>query len=309
MIHVQKKVSAIITTYKRPPEILLRAVNSVLNQTYKDIELIIVDDSPDSYEFREDIKRMIESLEGNIKYIQHEVNKGACAARNTGIKNSTGDYIAFLDDDDEWVDIKIEKMIEKMDSSKIGLVYCGYLVVNETKNTVTEHMCRKISGYLFDELMHRNFVGSTSFPLIRRECFDKVGMFDEEQLALQDYELWVRIAKEYELDYVDLPLVKFYEHNDVRITTNPKNRIQGNERFNRIHKEYLKKHPKVNAYRQHRLVLPYARNKQYFKSAWQLLKGIAYDPLSFKGNINMIKGFMAVLLKEPKCVGKVKNNE
>ena len=295
---MQKKVSAIITTYKRPPEILGRAANSVLRQTYKNIELIIVDDSPDTYELRDDVRSLAESLEGNVKYIQHEVNMGACAARNTGINNSTGEFVAFLDDDDEWLDIKIEKMMEKMNSSQTGLVYCGYLIINESNNSVREYQCRKIRGYLYDELMHRNFIGSTSFPLIRRECFNKVGMFDVKQLALQDYELWVRIAKEYELDYVDMPLVKFYEHNSVRITTNPKNGIQGNERFNRINKDYLKKHPKVNSYRQLRLVIPYARNKQYFRSICQLVKGIIYNPLNFRENINMIKGLIAVILKK-----------
>ena len=96
-------VTVVITTYKRPPEIVNRAIQSVLMQTYPHIELIVVDDSPADYELREETARLVTGIGGNTRYIQHEKNLGACAARNTGLKHANGVYIAFLDDDDEWL--------------------------------------------------------------------------------------------------------------------------------------------------------------------------------------------------------------
>ena len=97
-------ISVIITTYKRNPEILKRAIDSVVAQTYENLELIIVDDSPESYELRDAVKGMVLAIEDKrVIYHQHKVNKGVCAARNTGIELSSGEYLAFLDDDDAWL--------------------------------------------------------------------------------------------------------------------------------------------------------------------------------------------------------------
>ena len=104
-------VSAVIITYKRKPEIVKRALESVLSQTYRPLEIIVVDDSPCDYELRSQVRETVESFNEEICYIQHEKNCGACVARNTGLKRAHGKYIAFLDDDDEWVSDKIEKQI------------------------------------------------------------------------------------------------------------------------------------------------------------------------------------------------------
>ena len=107
-----KLVSVIITTYKRPTDILKRAIMSAIGQTYKNIEIIIVNDCPEQKELSKEIKKMISTIHDNrIKYIELDKNQGACIARNIGIKNSNGYYIALLDDDDEWVKEKIELQI------------------------------------------------------------------------------------------------------------------------------------------------------------------------------------------------------
>ena len=108
----QIDVTAIVTTYKREPEIVKRAVKSVLNQTYKGIKVVVVDDSPASYDLREKVKLEVCRLNSDIMYIQHEQNMGACVARNTGLKYADTEYVAFLDDDDEWVETKIEKQLK-----------------------------------------------------------------------------------------------------------------------------------------------------------------------------------------------------
>ncbi|MGN0612571.1 MAG: glycosyltransferase family 2 protein, partial [Porcipelethomonas sp.] len=175
-------VSCIITTYKREVSILKRAVDSIVNQTYKDIEIIIVNDAPAEAELREEIRQMLDEYDMDIRYIVHDVNKGACAARNTGIKESSGEYIAFLDDDDEWLPEKIEKQIGafKKSDSKTALVYCGRVTVNDTTGTIEERKAEFHEGFVFDLLIMRNFIGSTSYPLLRTDVLREVGGFDPQ---------------------------------------------------------------------------------------------------------------------------------
>ena len=215
-------VSIIITTYKRPFEFVLRAVKSVLMQTYSNWELFIVDDSPNDYSERVVIKQQINALgDKRIKYILHGTNLGACAARNTGIRMAKGEFIAFLDDDDEWLPQKIEKQITKINQPEIGLVYCSsYTIINvngKTKKTLREY---RIEGFVFDKLILKNFIGSTSFVMVKRQALFDCGLFNIEMQSAQDYELWLRIAKKYAVACVSEPLVNYYIHNGERITTN-----------------------------------------------------------------------------------------
>ena len=148
---------------------------------------------------------------------------GACVARNTGLQEARGEYIAYLDDDDEWLPEKLEKQLKIMGKTGVALVYCGCLKINDEtrvylKDSVSPQYYR---GYIFDELIKKNFIESTSFPLLRTECLRKIGGFDPLMQSAQDYDVWLRIAKEYEVDYVKEPLVLYHIHPDERISTNP----------------------------------------------------------------------------------------
>ena len=241
-------VSAIITTYKRPPEIVQRAAQSVLNQTYKNLELIIVDDSPSDYALRDEVKKMTETLGGNVRYIQHEKNMGACVARNTGLSVATGKYVAFLDDDDEWLPEKSEKQVAIMEKdSEIALVYCGrYSYYTKTNKEILQKT-EFHRGMVFEKLILENFIGSTSFPLIRKSCVDSVGWFDAAMKASQDYEVWLRIAKEYKVDYVKTPLVRYYYHDGEQITKNHAYKVDAYEKLIKKHFDYLKKDKKAHS--------------------------------------------------------------
>lgn len=241
------KVSAVITTYKRTPQMIKRAAESVLNQTYENIELIIVDDSPSDYELREEVKEMAESLGERVRYIQHEENKGACAARNTGIKASDGEYIGFLDDDDVWLSGKIEKQLKKFKDKDIALVYCGNYVIDIQNNEQRTFNTKYFKGMVFDDLICENFVGSTSYPLIRKDVLEKLGGFDEKMKAAQDHEMWLRIAKEYKIDYVEEPLVNYYIHAGEQITKNHRGRADAYLRLVDTNADYLSKHKKKYA--------------------------------------------------------------
>jgi len=145
-----------------------KAIESVLSQTYSDFELIIADDSPPDFPGRSAVKKMIEDIaDERIRYIQHETNKGACAARNTGIQNAKGEYIAFLDDDDIWLPRKLETQLEGFADGQTGLVYCNYNVINEATGKVTvinnDYLARR---NIMDQLLINNTLGI--FPMVRK---------------------------------------------------------------------------------------------------------------------------------------------
>lgn len=135
MMEMNEIVTAVITTYKREPEIVKRAIDSVLAQTYKHINIVVVDDSPADYELRDSVEKLVldHFAEANITYVQHERNLGACAARNTGLSLVNSEFVAFLDDDDEWLPEKIEKQVKKFRECDelTALVYCGCTKVKQ----------------------------------------------------------------------------------------------------------------------------------------------------------------------------------
>ena len=237
-------VSAIITTYKRKPDMVMRALTSILRQTYRDIEIIVVDDSPPDYCARKEVESAVLSKQKDfqdikIKYVAHEKNMGACVARNTGLNEATGEYVAYLDDDDEWLPEKLEKQVNVIKQSNVALVYCGSLCMNDDTGKCTEKAREFVRGRVFDRLILSNFIESTSYPLIRTECLRMIGGFDPLMQSAQDYDVWLRLAEHYEIDYVEEPLVLYHEHSGERITTNPAKKISGLERINQKYQNIL----------------------------------------------------------------------
>jgi glycosyltransferase involved in cell wall biosynthesis len=195
------ELSVIIPTYNRA-YIISRAIESVLNQTYKDFEILVVDDGS-----KDNSEAVIKSiLDDRIKYIRHEKNKGPAAARNTGIMASKGKYIAFLDSDDEWLPEKLEKqmMAFAVASPQVGIVYVGLLnVVGNMKTHRPPNYVSWREGNLYYELLIDPIIVFPSTAMIRRDCFAKVGMFDENLFAGEDWDLWIRIAKYYHFKFID----------------------------------------------------------------------------------------------------------
>lgn len=266
-------ISVIMPTYKRKYSMIERAINSILNQTYKNIELIIVDDSPESFSERKTIKEKVLSIKDKrVRYIQHEVNKGACVARNTGIKNSKGSIIAFLDDDDEWLPTKLEEQMKCLHEENVDMVYCFWIkhIIGE-KKTVEKlrTLTKRPDETAYESLLYKNYIGSTSLVLVKKECFDKVGLFKEDMPSCQDWEMWLRIAKKFNVGCVKKPLLIYYDHRGERITTNIDKQIAGHEEIFKICIEDLKTHPKALKSQYYKLVLIYADNKE-FKKAFEL---------------------------------------
>lgn len=283
-------VSIIITTYKRPVEMVLRAVESVRNQTYKDIEIIVVDDSPADFEERQAVKEAIEKIEDErIIYLANEKNVGACASRNRGISIAKGEFIMYVDDDDELVETCVEKRVAKFAQSDAGLVYSDCYLLDEESGTMKNSNQDKHSGFVFDKLILKNFI--LAFPTIRKECFEKCGGFDESMPAAQDYEMWLRIAKDYKVDYVPEPLSVIHLHSGERISTNWEKKAQGSERIREIYADYLKTH-RYARYKKTMVLVNYHIRLGNRKKAFRLwFSAVCTEPLRIVNNLRNLSYF------------------
>ncbi len=209
-------VSVIIPTYNRA-HLVEKAIQSVLQQDYPDFEIIVVDDC--STDNTEDIVKNINDR--RIKFIKHLQNKGANTARNTGIKAAIGEYIAFQDSDDEWAPGKLSKQVAEFNkaSQDIGVVYTAFWRIEGEKKTYTPSAdILKTDGFILEELLKRNFITTQSI-LVKKACFEEVGLFDETMPRLQDWELLLRLSKRYPFLFIDEPLVNVY-HTPGSITSN-----------------------------------------------------------------------------------------
>lgn len=183
-------VSVVIPSKNRP-DFLHEALGSVFAQTYQNLEVIVVDDGSAS-----SLEPMLKEKYGDrILFLRHEESLGASAARNAGARLASGEYIAFLDDDDLWMPEKIEKQIAAYGelSENFGVVYCGfdYIVNGAIVSRVNDY---KKTDMLFPQSLASCPVGSPT-ALIRKKYFDQVGGYDEELTACEDWDLWVRLSK------------------------------------------------------------------------------------------------------------------
>ena len=186
------------------------AIASALAQTFRDLEVVVVDDCSE-----DDTETVVTGFaDPRVRYLRHEARKGGSAARNTGIRSSGAPFIAFLDDDDEWLPEKLERQIEafRLASPEVGVVYTSYLVVDRATGAILGRKTATNRGDLSRILLRRNVLGGTSSVVVRRNCFDRTGLFDEELPSFQDYDLWIRLSKEFHFDCLDQILMKYYVH-------------------------------------------------------------------------------------------------
>lgn len=275
-------VSIVIPTFNRKPSLISNSITSALEQTYRNIEIIIVDDSSDDFDDREKVKEYIESInDSRIRYIQHSKNLGANIARNTGIKNSRGEICAFLDDDDGWTINKIELQVNKMIESNAALIYCKGKIFDDNNNFIKIINNELYKGFVFDLLIQRNFIGGNSFVMIRKSVFYSIGFFDDNMLSNQDWELFLRISKKYRIDYVDEYLVNYYVHSFSNISSNPRKKLQGWTYLIDLYQDYLNMNPDIRNYWNLNLISIYLKNRKYDKFILVLLKTFFYSPLDF----------------------------
>jgi glycosyltransferase involved in cell wall biosynthesis len=200
-------VSIILPTFNRA-KYIERSIKSILNQTYTNFEFIIIDDGS-----TDNTDEILSSFnEDRIKIIKGP-HKGASAARNSGIQISKGDYLAFQDSDDEWMLNKLEEQLDIFQNidREVGVVYADMLRIKDTDEEYWSSpdisLGELINPVTLDYQAYGIGIGSA---MIKRECFDKQGFFDESLLRFIDLDLFIRLSKYYKFHHIKKPLVRYY---------------------------------------------------------------------------------------------------
>lgn len=205
MNYIEGLVSVIMPTYRRS-EKLIRAIDSVLNQTYKNLELLLINDNDPFDEYTEQLKKRVEiySDDKRFKLINQEKHVNGAVARNFGIRRAKGQYIAFLDDDDWWEHNKLEeqvKMLKSLDDSW-GAVSCKFTLFDQNGNVIGKTKKYR-DGYIYIDILNLMSDVATGTLLIRHDYFDTTRYFDENLLRHQDLQLLVDFTSKYKLKEVN----------------------------------------------------------------------------------------------------------
>ncbi|TFG86662.1 MAG: glycosyltransferase family 2 protein, partial [Hyphomicrobiales bacterium] len=241
--------------FNRPREVL-RAVRSVLAQDFADLEILVVDDNPPDSEARRLTAEALAGLDSRIVHVKSAGSLGGAGARNAGIAAARGAFVAFLDDDDEWLPGKLSRQLALFDSlsDEVCSVDTGFFEIDERRGTRRE-VRPALRGDIFEDLLvkHKGRAPKLSSMLCRTAALRAVGMFDPSLPARQDLDLYLRLARHYRFDFVPEPLVNKYIHGSGRISAVSANKIRGfallYEKYRAdlavrpaLHRRYLRRH-------------------------------------------------------------------
>ena len=272
------KVSVIIPTHNRA-EFLRSAITSVLNQTFQDFEIVIVDDASKDHT-REVIANFNDT---RIKVIHNQVSKGDAGARNIGLLHTNCEYTAFLDDDDEWLPEKLKIQTCLLDNSppEVGGVCTGCFTIDKVSGRILS-----IDNVKIDDIYKDNFI-VTSSVLLRRECFEKCGLFDENMPANSDYDMWVRILEKFSLKTIKDALINYYIHEN-RLTLDYEKKIRGTEILFEKYEDFFKKDRKEYSNRYLCLGILYCYKGELQKGRKAFRKAIRINPFEIRNYFNFI---------------------
>jgi glycosyltransferase involved in cell wall biosynthesis len=266
-------VSVIIPTQHRPA-LLPRALGSALEQTCRDLEVLVVDDGPSDAA----AAAVRQIGDPRVRYLRHDTARGAAAARNTGLARATGAFVAFLDDDDTWMPEKLARQVACFagQDESLGLVYCSSLKYSDiTHRVISESRARPLQrGHV--DFFRRTLFG-TSVPLIRRAALDAVGGFDESLPGVQDRDMWIRLAMRYRFDCVAEILVRHHIHGD-QITSNLPVKIIARELLLAKYRTAMEAHPEILAHYLWRLGMLYSADGRFGMGRRRLLDAIRRQP-------------------------------
>jgi len=302
---MNKLVSVIIPTYNRE-KTLARAIESVLNQTYKNFEIIIVDDNSTDNSSKIINNYLVQF--SNIKYVKHDKNKGGSAARNTGVREADGKYISFLDSDDEWIKNKLELDVNTIIKEKADMVYSNMYVIDVETGKCTTHKHLEYKN-IYLGLLSKNIIGGTSLITVKKDIFELVNGFDESLPSCQDWDFYIKVACNHNIVKIDEFLLKYYVHGD-SISGNIDNAILGSEimikKIKNIlenSKEYKSKQKEILSNQYITIAMIYRRFNKYEKTKECYKMAFKEN----KKNITAIKNILAMILGKEIYYKLVKN--
>jgi len=292
----KEKVSCIITTFNRA-SLLSRAIFSVTNQTYQNVELIIIDDNSS-----DDTKEIVSGFsDPRIVYIKNKKNLGLSGARNIGAELATGEYVAFLDDDDEWKPDKIEKQLDVFRNSEflnLGLVYTWMTYMS------TEEVFQKLQpvakGSVFEKAIDDQPIAAGSTWMITKKVFESGVWFDEEIPRGVDGDFVRQLSLKFEVDYVSECLVDYFvDHEHTRMTNSSKGGVEraivGQEITLRKFDEQIRRYPDRLANLMSITAYDYVKIGSFKNASIYFIKAFRVSLLSIVVYKNLIKSFLFVL--------------
>lgn len=221
---MEDKLLSVVIPTKNRCGLLARAISSIKNQDWTNIEIIIVDDAS-----TDETRQYLDTLskaDDKIKYIRNESSVGGAKARNQAINSAAGYYIAFLDDDDVWLPNKAKKQIEMLRSdSRLSAVTCDFKIIYSGFPFIR---IKKIPvNFTKNDIYASNFLGGASMCLTYRQLILNVNGFNEKLLSCQDWDLWLKLAQLGEIGSVRDMMVHYYDHKEERISSKLKNVYSG----------------------------------------------------------------------------------
>ena len=237
---MKHEISVIIPTYKRAQK-LRAAIENLQKQSFKDFEIIVIDDNGVNSEEQLATQKVVNKLHmENLYYFPLERNSGAPFARNYGVSNCNGNYISFLDDDDSWESSKLEEQYSVLKNfPNNSFCYCNQILRTNKKNKLFKRLL--YWGNIQEKIIQGNYIGSSSNPLINKKHFETVGGFDLQLPSCQDWDLWQRLIDIASPIFLNKPLV-FIDRNPLeRISSNKMKVLNGHIiLFFKIKKKYQK---------------------------------------------------------------------
>lgn len=280
-------ISVVIPTCDRV-NLLKRAVDSVLSQSFKDFEIIVVDDhSVDG------TQHFLKGLrDPRIRFITRSERGGGAAARNTGIETAVGEFVAFLDDDDAWYSNKLERQFERMKLlPEVAMVYTGTVHILQDSGRVYRTATPRYRGNILNDLLKQNIIGTTSSILVRRQALNEVGGFDEAFPSCQDWDLYLRLSQRWPIDFVEETLVKFFLH-PVRITHNYDAGVAGRKMIMEKYRTYIESNSQILSWHFAAIGKLCCQAGRYVEGRHFFLKAACQNP----GNIKIYKHLLPVLM-------------
>ena len=223
------KTSVVITCYNYG-HFIAEAIESVLQQTLSDVEILIIDDGSTDNSGEIAQRYLVDS---RVHYFRQD-NGGQAKAKNAGIRHSTGEFIAFLDADDRWTPDKLQKQVVLFQDSQVGVVFSRAKYIDKDGDEIsfklTGRWLQPKRGKVTEELFMDNFVPFSS-SIVRKECFDRFGTFDETLKMGIDWDLWLRISTGYHFNFVDEPLLEYRMGHSGQMSKNMEERQRCSDRI------------------------------------------------------------------------------
>lgn len=290
MSEINQRVSVVIPTYKRETKYLSRAIASIENQTHKNTEIVVIDDNPSDSDYRKQVMKFMQRFDNDpyVIYIRNPKNIGGSLARNNGINVATGDYITFLDDDDEYLPKKIEKQLKFMKETDCDMSFTNFKSVTDKYVVVDYRDHRGLKNFDNMTLMKyhimRHLTGTPTF-MYKAAKLKEIGGFEDAKMGQEFYLMLKSIEGSLNIRYLNRCDVIIHKHAEGGISQG-RNKIDGENALFNFKKKYFHIftiREKMFIRFRHYVVMgvAYKRNSIYFRSFTSILCAFVVSPIDF----------------------------